>query len=167
MEENHTATDRSEALRTVMRNWASGVAIVTSSYNGNVHGMTVNSLHSVSLDPPLVVVTLAKNTRTHSLVSQSMQFGVSILSGEQQWISDRFSGKSVFEDNRFLDVPVYYLSSEIPLIDGSLASMVCTVIQKVDLSHSTLFFGEVEKLHCCGKASPLVYFNRSYHSLEG
>lgn len=167
MVENQNQSNRGDDLREVMRNWASGVAVVTSTLDGSMHGMTVNSLHSVSLDPPMVIVTLAKKTRTHEMVCTSGIFGISILSEEQQWISERFAGKSSAEENRFSGVPVFYLETGVPLIEGSIAWLECTVRQQTVLPHSTMFLGEVNNSVCCGNTSPLVYLNRTYHSIKG
>jgi len=165
--ESWIQSDHAEALRVVMRNWVSGVAVVTSAIGDSMHGMTVNSLHSVSLDPPMVVITLAKNSRTHHMVSTSGVFGVSILSIGQLWISERFAGKASSEDDRFSGVEIFYLKSGVPLIGGSLAWLECTVNHQTDLPHSTIFLGEVNNSKCCEIASPLVYFNRTYHSIKG
>ncbi len=167
MVKNEFQSDLCEALREVMRNWASGVAVITSAIGGSMHGMTVNSLHSVSLDPPMVIVTLAKNTRTHEMVSASGIFGVSILSDSQQWLSERFAGRVGSEDNRFFGVPIFYLKTGVPLIKESIAWLECTVIQQTDLPHSTMFLGEVSHSKCCGTTSPLVYLDRKYHSIKG
>ncbi|TLN16183.1 flavin reductase family protein, partial [bacterium] len=83
----------SEALRQAMRHWTTGVSVVTSRYGDAQHGMTVNSLASLSLDPPMLTVTLANATRTFELVKRSGVFGVTILGADQGPISDRFAGR--------------------------------------------------------------------------
>ena len=82
-----------ESLRHAMRQWATGVAIVTSAHNGMAHGMTVTSFTSVSLTPPQVLISLALETRTHGLVRASRIFAVSLLGAGQEAISDRFAGR--------------------------------------------------------------------------
>ena len=82
-----------EKLRHAMRAWTTGVAIVTSMYEGQQYGMTVNSFTSISLEPPLISVTLKQLTHTHDLVVKSGMFSVTILTAEQKELSDRFAGK--------------------------------------------------------------------------
>ncbi|NIO42714.1 MAG: flavin reductase, partial [Burkholderiales bacterium] len=59
-----------EELRSVLRQWASGVTVVTTGSQGNLHGMTVSSFASVSLDPPLVSVNVEQRTRSHALITE-------------------------------------------------------------------------------------------------
>ncbi|MDH3943207.1 MAG: flavin reductase family protein, partial [Anaerolineae bacterium] len=91
-DKNHTDADLSD-LRAAMRRWATGVSIVSTKLDESIHGMTVNSFTSISIDPALITVALEKTTRTHEMIMQSRIFGVTILTGEQQDISDRFAGR--------------------------------------------------------------------------
>ncbi len=156
--------DSSENLKKVMRHWTTGVSIVSSAFEGVFHGMTVNSFTSVSIDPPMIVVTLAKNTRTHELVQDSGKFGVSLLSVEQFDLSDQFAGRVSESGSRFEGVDVFYLNSDIPLILGALAWLECEVVQVFELPASTMFIGQVTDLKSSG-GDPLVYYNQAYHSL--
>ena len=153
-----------ENLKEIMRNWTTGVAIITSQFEDNVHGMTVNSFTSVSLDPPLVVVTLANNTRSCLLVKNSKEFGVTILSSSQKEISDKFSGKFGEFIDRFENLDVFSLSNNIPLISAGLAWINCDVIQEIDLGHSTLFIARVIAAKSAG-GDPLLYHDRGYYQL--
>ena len=80
-------------LRDVMRYWGSGVTIVSSHHEDQIHGMTVSSFTSISLDPALIMIALDKNTRTNQMVKESKSFAVSILSEEQEEIT-RFRNDS-------------------------------------------------------------------------
>jgi len=153
-------------LRKAMRHWTTGVAIVTSQWDGQSHGMTVNSLTSISLDPPRVVVTLANTTRTCRLVQQSGVFGVTILSEDQADISDRFAGRVPDGDNRFHDLRTFSLQSGAPLLNGGLAVLDCRVVHTYPMPNSTLFVGEVLEAHDSPDGRPLVYLNRTYHKVS-
>ena len=156
-----------EQLRQAMRRWAAGVSIVTSRDAGLRHGMTVNSFTSISLDPPLVVVTLANDTRTHTMVQSTGAFGVTILAAEQQPVSDVFAGKVPDGGDRFAGLDTFELSGQIPLISGGLAAMVCRVVASHPFLHSTLFIGAVEAVWHRDDGDPLIYTNRGYHRLSG
>lgn len=156
----------SEDLREVMRHWTTGVSVVTSRHEGHTHGMTVNSLTSVSLDPPRVVVTLANRTRTCQLVQASGIFGVTILSEEQGEISDRFAGRVPDGDDRFHDLSLFSMKSGAPLLEGGLAFLDCQVVHTYSMPNSTLFVGEVLAARYEQGGNPLVYLNRKYHRVN-
>lgn len=164
---NNDARFLPDLLRQSMRHWVAGVTVVSSQYDGLRHGMTVNSFTSVSLDPPLVTVTLANDTRTHALVEQAGWFGVSILSERQQELSDRFAGRVPDGGDRFAGVEVVERAGRVPLIAGALAGFECRVVHRFPMAHSTLFIGQVEDVWQGPEESPLVYWNRIYHRMGG
>lgn len=154
-----------EDLRHVMRHWTTGVAVVTSAHQGIHHGMTVNSFTSVSLDPPIVTVTLASATRTHALVLQSGVLAITILNQDQIEISNRFAGRVPDEDDRFAHVETFSLVTGAPLISGGLGHLDGRILQSIPLPHSTLFVIEVLAVQVSPENKPLLYFNRDYHRL--
>ena len=154
-----------ELLRQVMRHWTTGVTVVTSRFGGLVHGMTVNSFTSVSIEPPVITVTLADQARTFSLVRESGVFAVTILAADQPLISDRFAGRTVADDERFVGLPVFSMVTGCPLIVGGLAYLDCRVAYAHSLGESTVFFGEVLAAQTEPDGEPLVYHNRGYHRL--
>jgi flavin reductase (DIM6/NTAB) family NADH-FMN oxidoreductase RutF len=160
-----TMTETSESLREAMRGWPSGVAVVTSIHNGRIHGMTVNSLTSVSLDPPLVTVTLANQTRTCDLVTASGVFAVTLLEAGQAHISDIFSGKIPEERDRFDGLETETLVTGAPLLKGGRAYLDCQVVQSITLPKSTLFLGEVKAARGDLSRLPLLYLNREYRKV--
>ena len=97
-----TLTVDSEILRQAMRAWTPGVTIVTASHEGEQHGMTVSSFTSIALEPPIVIISLQTDSRTHELVSQAKAFAVTILSDKQQELSDRFAGRIPDAEDRSL-----------------------------------------------------------------
>src|SRR6266487_5664805 len=101
-----------EQLRHAMRAWTTGVAVVTASHDGKQYGMTVNSFTSISLEPPLISVTLKQLTHTHDLVVKSNEFSVTILAAEQKELSERFAGKVPNITNRFDSVQTDKLAIE-------------------------------------------------------
>lgn len=156
----------SESLRQAMRHWTSGVAVVTSRFGDRRHGMTVNSLTSISLDPPMVTVTLANATRTFELVRLSGIFGVTILAADQAAISDRFAGRDAHEEDRFAGLDTFTLSSGAAFLRGGLAFLDCRVVLSYPFQNSTLLIGEVIAIESLQEADPLIYHNRVYRKLE-
>jgi flavin reductase (DIM6/NTAB) family NADH-FMN oxidoreductase RutF len=148
-----------------MRGWPTGVAVVTSVHNGQRHGMTVNSLASVSLEPPMVTISLANQSRTRGLVMASGVFGVTLLDDSQQHIADVFSGKEPEED-RFDDLELFMLQTGVPLLRAGRGFLDCRVVHTYPMPNSTIFVGEVQAAHGDLERSPLVYLNRGYHQVE-
>ncbi|NOY99350.1 MAG: flavin reductase family protein [Chloroflexi bacterium] len=154
-----------ETLRTAMRNWASGVTVVTVAHDGVRHGMTVSSFTSLSVEPPLVSVSLYSASRTHDLVSAAGHFGVTILAAEQRELSDRFAGRIPDTDDRLAGLDVETLVSGAPFIVGGLAWLDCRVAQTIPTGTNTLFIGEVLDVRSREDGQPLLYFNRGYRYL--
>ncbi len=156
-----------QALRESMRRWATGVAVVTSRYQDNEHGMTVNSFTAVSLEPPLVMVAMDRASRTRAMVSQAGIFGVTILASHQQAIAEQFAGSNGDYQNRFDGIETQRLVSGMPFIVGGLAFLDCRVYETYQIATHTLFFGQVVDI-CINSedpVEPLLYFNRSYQQI--
>lgn len=155
-----------EILREAMRYWSTGVTIVTASHQGIQHGMTVSSFTSVSLTPPQVLISLARNTRTHDLVMRSELFGVNVLHASQQDISDRFAGRVPDDLDRLEGLETFSLSTGAPFIRGGLAFFDCRVVTTLGSGTHTIFIGEVAAAQSQESNDPLIYFNRAYHTLS-
>jgi flavin reductase (DIM6/NTAB) family NADH-FMN oxidoreductase RutF len=159
-----------EDLRSALRHWATGVTVVTSAQGSLQHGMTVNSFTSVSLTPPLILVSLEQSTRTHALVKSAGYFGVTILSASQRSISERFAGRDTEHLDRFEGLDTRVLLSGAPFIMGGAAFLDCQVVATYDAGTHTLFIAEVTALEVPaqvgGSSQPLVYYNRDYRGLQ-
>jgi flavin reductase (DIM6/NTAB) family NADH-FMN oxidoreductase RutF len=161
-----------EMLRRVMRNWATGVAVVTSRHGDRSHGMTVNSFISISLEPPLVTVTMANSTRTFALVQQSGIFAVTILASPQQPLAELFAGRIADGGDRLAGLDVFTMVTGAPLLMGGLGFVDCRVVHAHPLLASTLFIGEVvaarpaRPLPDGEEPEPLVYYDRAFCRLK-
>jgi flavin reductase (DIM6/NTAB) family NADH-FMN oxidoreductase RutF len=155
----------SETLRRAMRAWTTGVAVITAAHEGQRYGMTVNSFTSISLEPPLISVTLKQLTHTHELVEKSGEFALTILSADQGNLSDRFAGKIPDVTDRFEGVETERLLLDAPLIKGGLAYFNCRVVNSFPVGENTLFAAEVIAAQGEGGGDPLVYHNREFWKL--
>jgi flavin reductase (DIM6/NTAB) family NADH-FMN oxidoreductase RutF len=160
-----------EQLRTAMRAWTSGVTVVTAAYEGEEHGMTVSSFTSISLEPPLIVISLQAASHTHDLVSRAGMFAVTILSATQQAISERFAGELSGPGSRMEGLETETLVSGAPFLKGGLAYLDCRVVQSIPSGMNTLFIGEVVAARSFVSRSydhhrALVYHDRQYHKLQ-
>jgi flavin reductase (DIM6/NTAB) family NADH-FMN oxidoreductase RutF len=156
-----------DLLRNAMRFWGTGITIVTSAHNNVAHGMTVSSFTSLSLTPPQVLVSLARNTRTHDLITKSHAFGVTVLGADQQEISDRFAGRVADELDRLAGIETINLATGVPLIKDGIAHFDCIVKTTIGSGTHTIFIGEVLATRTApDDAEPLLYYNRAYRLLE-
>lgn len=154
-----------EKLRHAMRAWTTGVAIVTSIYGDQQYGMTINSFTSISLEPPLISVTLKRLTHTHDLVVKSGMFSVTILTSAQKELSDRFAGKMPNLTDRFEGVQTETISLDSPVFRSGMAYFDCNVVSSMPVGENTLFIAEVVDARGEGEGDPLVYHNREYWKL--
>jgi flavin reductase (DIM6/NTAB) family NADH-FMN oxidoreductase RutF len=154
-----------EELRVLMRNWATGVTLVTARDGRGPHGMTVSSFTSVSLEPPRILVSLERATRTHAMVEESGAFGVVILEEGQVDLAERFAGRIGDGEDRFAGLDHDLTPGGIPIPRVSLAWFECRVAQAFSAGTHTLFIGEVVGGRQEREAHPLVYFQRDYHRL--
>ncbi len=154
-----------ETLRSAMRAWATGVTIVSARSDGLRHGMTVSSFTSISLEPPLVLVSLAASSQTHDLVLRSGYFGVTILASDQQEISVRFAAHLPESEERFAGIETEPLSSGVPFVKGGLAYLDCRVATNYPAGTNTLIVGEVIAAKGVEDVNPLLYFNQAYWQL--
>lgn len=155
-----------EYLRAAMRRWTTGVSIVTSRVEETAHGMTVNSFGSISLDPPLVTVTMNHNTRTQFLVEQSGIFAVTVLSMLQQPLAELFAGRVDDHGDRMAGLDTFTLVTGAPLIQGGLAFVDCRVAHRYDMNHATMYIGEVVAAETGPEElPPLVYYRRAFTGL--
>lgn len=153
-------------FRAAMRNWTSGVAIATSIVNGSAHGMTISSFTSVSAEPPMVTVSLAKHTRTLERVLESGVLGISVLSLDQQWMAERFAGKEGNLPDQFAGIKTFTLQSDVPMIDGGLAYFDCKLAHQYDMPSSILLVLTVLEIQIGHSQTALIYGDRKYGTVK-
>lgn len=145
-----------QTFRQTLGRFASGVTVVTTLQESEVRGITVSAFLSVSLEPPLVLVSIDKKAHSHERMMNAEYYGVSILSEGQQSISNHFAGRAP-------DVtPEFETLHNFPVIKGAVAQIVCKTVQKVDAGDHTLFIGEIEGLTWQEDVQPLLYFHGKY-----
>ncbi len=148
-----------EDFREAMRRFATGVAIVTTAYDGRVHGFTANAFASVSADPPTVLICVNRGATAHPLIASSQRFCVNLLALEQQSLAERFAGGE--PRSRFDGVPYRIGESGSPILEGTLAHVDCLLAEEVTASTHTIFLGNVLDVGY-RDGEPLGYFNRAY-----
>jgi flavin reductase (DIM6/NTAB) family NADH-FMN oxidoreductase RutF len=150
-------------FRRTLGMFPTGVTIITTQAEGQVHGMTANAFMSVSLRPPLVLISVDRRAKMNSLLHEGGRFGISVLGDEQEALSDHFAGR-VLEDPpeaRFL------LVRDTPLVDGAVAHIVARVVRSYWGGDHSLFLGQVEVARSRPGAPLLFHGGRYEHVLAG
>ena len=156
---NQANTIDPREFRNACGRFATGITIVTTEVDGEVHGMTANAFMSVSLDPPLVVVSVDKRANMHQLIPQSGRYGVSILSKDQEAHSTHFAGRP--DEN--LDIQ-FERHNDQPLLVGATAQFATRLYASHDVGDHTLYVGEVEYM-THNEEDPILYYCGRYRQL--
>lgn len=145
--------------------WASGVTVVTTKTESAVlRGMTVTAFSSVSIDPPQILVCLNDSADTGDGIRESGNFVVNVLCSDQQEVSNQFAGGSS-QEQRFADVSWSEGATGAPVLDASLVSIECKVVEQVRAGTHWIVIGEVQNV-ICREGEPLLYFKSGYRQLK-
>lgn len=155
-----------DVFRQAVGSFVSGVTVVTTRAEGQVHGTTVSAFSSLSLDPPLVLVCVDKTSDIHDLIGTAGIFAVNILHSGQSKTSELLSRKGAQEleaAHRLEGISFRLETTGAPILEEHLAYLDCTVVQSIDAGDHTIYVGRVET----GKVSaqsdePLVYYRGQY-----
>lgn len=148
-------------FRRTMGRFPTGVTVVTMlGRDGEPYGVTVNAFMSVSLEPPLIAVSLGRSARAHPTLAACDRFAVSVLAEDQAAVSDRFAGRRApAGDDPFVAFAGF------PVIAGAVAHVVCRMHSSFEAGDHTIFVGEVEALRTA-PGRPLVFHAGRYGALE-
>jgi flavin reductase len=153
-------------FRIVCGQFATGVSVLTvERAPGRAHGMTANSLTSVSLDPLLLLICVDHRAQFLPMVKERKRFGVNILKEDQQPISRYFAQTEENpEVEARLGIRYRWTSGGIPLLEDVLAHVACNVVASHVAGDHTIFLGEVESTEVFD-GEPLLYFRGAYRRL--
>ena len=163
-----------DTFRLIMGRFVTGVTVVTTwdpeaPQAGTLPaGITVNALSSVSLDPPLVVIALDRRRFITPFVRATGRYAVNILGVGQQALSDCFAHAPVSPGREeFCGASWHLGSTGVPLLDGAIASLECTIVQTFSAGDHDLFIGRVDAMTTePGHEEPLIYYRRRYLRVE-
>lgn len=145
-----------DTMRRTMGHFATGVAVVTTvGADDQPHGMTVNSLTSVSLTPPLLLVCFHPGARTADAVLASGRFAISVLAARHEPIARRFAARG---DDHFAGLPLTYGEHQVPVVPDALAHLECTVERHLTAGDHLVVFGAVQQT-CNRDGRPLAFLN--------
>jgi len=142
--------------------FATGVTIVTArTASGELVGLTANSFNSVSLDPPLVLWSLARSAGSMAAFADGRHYAINVLAADQQALAERFATRGV---DRWAGVAFTEGVSGAPLLTGAAASFECFNRSQYAEGDHVIFVGEVERCSHRAEASPLLYHGGRFYT---
>jgi flavin reductase ActVB len=151
------------AFRDAMARFATGVAIVTTHDEaGTPYGFTASSFCSVSLNPPLVLVCLARSARSHPVFARNRHFAISILQSTHVELAQRFASKIL---DRFATGGFSYTLRGSIVLDEALAVVECSVYNRHEAGDHMIMVGEVDQVLLAERGRPVIYFDRGFRTL--
>lgn len=166
------ARERRDRLRDAFSSWASGVTLVAVRDGGRVHALTVSAFLPLSMDPPLVAVSLGPNASARPYLSPGAALGISVLRSSQRGLASRYA-------DTFPVGPSPFGEADPPRVEGALATFACTVDRLVPGGDHELVIARVDAVSApaggggnggggegdAGEDAALAYFQRAYHAI--
>ena len=160
--QSHDEVDQ-DVFRRVVSHFASGVTIITTGEEGTMYGTTASAVSSLSMDPPMMLVCLNRSSSTHDAIKRSGVFAINILAEGQGELAYRFASKRIVD--RFEGVDHVVAANGVPVLDGTLASIVCETEELAKGGTHTVFLARVVAA-ASGDGEPLTYFRGKFGRLE-
>ena len=161
--EDRAAGAVADELRALLRRVPAPVSVVTVDTGSERLGLTVASVVSLSLEPPLVGVAISRQAALHELLREARAFAVNLLAGGQEWLAQHFA-RGVPPIAMWSGVAVED-SPLAPLLVGALGWLECRVVSELAAGDHTFFVGEVVSVRSGALAPPLVYQGSEYRTL--
>jgi flavin reductase (DIM6/NTAB) family NADH-FMN oxidoreductase RutF len=154
--------DAEQQFRMIMRRFASGVSIITAGRGGDITGMTVTSVTSLSVEPPRLMVSINRQASSFALIERLGLFGVSILRSDQLELAKRFSNGQIKGRQRFDGIDWSPGVSGVPILREALATVECRVEEIIERHSHGIVIGSVLDFDLSPQLSSLVYWNGGY-----
>jgi flavin reductase (DIM6/NTAB) family NADH-FMN oxidoreductase RutF len=153
-----------DKLRETMRRFAAGVCVVTTTVDDQHYGITVGSLISLSLEPPLIGVAIGLQSSFHEPLRQAGRFAVSVLAADQDRLARHFARSGVPPVALWAGIPTRESDLAEPLLADALAWLECSTRAQYDAGDHTIFVGDVLSTELGRDAAALVYLRGGYAS---
>jgi len=153
-------------LRAMMGRFATGVSVVAARHGPLLSGMTANAIASISVDPPLMMASIATKAETHTAIIGSHAFAISVLADDQRELAECFAlPTTAGKLTRFCDAAWHEAETGSPILDGAIAYFDCRLTQRHDGGDHTVFMGEIVAGGYREDAEPLIWFGSGYRRL--
>jgi len=142
-------------LRQAMAHWPTGVAVLAVRHHGRTEAITVNSFISVSLQPAIIVVSIAQHAQIRALLDDAGRFTLSMLAADQARVASMVA-------DRMPGLQSLFVGDDRPMLHDCSAALDCTTSHTHAAGDHILYFGAVERVRLGRDAPPLLYFNGKY-----
>ncbi len=149
-------------FRQVLGHFASGVTVITTAHEGQNSGMTVSSFTSLSLDPPLILFCVDQRLATHEALLGAGKFVVNVLASDQEHLSRQFASR---DQDKFKGVAHYSGVLGIPVLEGTIAAIECSLHTTYPGGDHTILVGEVMATQI-RDGEPLLYYRGGYREMK-
>jgi flavin reductase (DIM6/NTAB) family NADH-FMN oxidoreductase RutF len=150
-------------LRTLMAHFATGVAVVAARHGPLLAGMTANAIATISIDPPILMASIATKAETHGAIIGSHAFSVSVLTADQQALAECFAQPTTaLKLTRFCDATWHEAETGSPILEGALAYFDCRLTERHAVGDHTMFLGEIVAAGYRDDAAPLLWYGSRY-----
>ena len=160
---NLAAGLEARSFRAALGRFATGVAFVTSAPDGEPAGLIVNSLTSVSLEPPLVSFCPSRSSLTWSRMRRAGRFGVNVLGRQHERFAMRAAPAGA---DRFADLNWELGPRGVPLLSDALVTLECEILAEHPAGDHWIVVGQVDNLHISANKHPLVFFAGAFGTLQ-
>ena len=154
----------SRTFRQIVGQFPTGVSVVAAEFNGEIHGMTVNSLTSLSLNPMMMLVCVDKRAKMSEFMQQAHGFSINVLREEQEALSTYFAGgwkQPAAPAFKFIEW------TGGPRLEGCLAALGCRTQKLIEAGDHWIVLGEIIALHVgIGPRSPLIFHGGMYRRID-
>jgi 3-hydroxy-9,10-secoandrosta-1,3,5(10)-triene-9,17-dione monooxygenase reductase component len=151
------------SFRAALGRFATGVAFVTAAPDGEPTGLIVNSLTSVSLEPPLVSFCPSRSSLTWARMRRTGHFGVNVLGRQHERFAIRATPPGA---DRFAGLDWDHGRSEVPLIAHALASLECEIVAEHPAGDHSIVVGRVGAVRTGPANEPLIFFGGAFGALQ-
>lgn len=147
-------------FRDAMDKFATGISIVTTEYDGDITGMTVNAFMSVSLKPRLIAISIDEKARMYDILQNTKKFGLSILDEDQMELS------MIYARQMEKDREIPFISQDgVPVIDESIATLSCYVQEIATAGDHMIFIAEVTEVEM-NEGDPILFHGGQYRTIN-
>lgn len=153
--------ERSLRFRDALASFPSGVTIVTTTDGEQWWGFTATSFCSVSAEPPLVLVCVAKSAQCHAAFMTAPKWVVNFVPSDHAGLAERFATRGA---EKFIEGHFTANADAIPVLDRAIVVLECDAYARYEGGDHTILVGRVTESHVSDDA-PAIYFRRDYHSL--
>jgi flavin reductase (DIM6/NTAB) family NADH-FMN oxidoreductase RutF len=158
-------TADSQVFKNVLSRFASGVTVVTTTVDGEPHGLTVSAFCSVSMEPPRILVCLGNGTDSKPRIERAGAFAVHILGQDHARLALRFAKMLPDVTELFDGVDYTTAATGSPILSQCLGWLDCKVDAAYPVGDHTIFIGAVEAMQVAEPGAPVLYYDRAFRTL--